>query len=200
MLTGRGLSEPTTDRFRFNLGEVDVGVRFKLSDSNVLRTAFVFSRYGARIKFLVQNDLQTLNYTYFIGRDFSFKFSHRSLKPAANSTISPKGRTITLGYNREFNKFLIDFATDSPVDIEIFENYNYNKFTLDWNEFRELPIKDHTLNFDIQGGFIDTKVDSFFNFFGGGILGNRGYPYFSIEGRKMLLGDDSRIDSPYSGI
>ncbi|MCH8981749.1 PD40 domain-containing protein, partial [candidate division KSB1 bacterium] len=183
----RQLSE-VTDKFKFNLAEVDIGARFKLSDSNMLRTAFVFSRYGARLKLPSSTGLTTLNYTYFIGRDFSFKFSHRSLKPAVNSEISPKGRTITLGYDREFNKFLRDFATDRAVSIEVFDKYNYNKFTLDWKEFRELPIKDHTLNLDIQGGFIDTKVDSFFNFFGGGILGNRGYPYFSIEGRKMLLG------------
>ncbi len=183
----RGLTE-ATDKFKFNLAEVDIGARFKLSDSNMLRTAFVFSRYGARLKLPSRAGLTTINYTYFIGRDFSFKFSHRSLKPAVNSEINPKGRTITFNYDREFNKFLRDFKTDTPIDIEIFENYNYNKFTLDWKEFRELPIKDHTLNLDIQGGFIDTKVDSFFNFFGGGILGNRGYPYFSIEGRKMLLG------------
>jgi len=183
----RGLTE-ATDEFRYNLAEVDIGVRFKLSDSNSLRTAFVFSRYGARAKFQDASGITTLNYTYFIGRDFSFKFSHRSLKPSVNSQINPKGRTITLGYDREFNKFLRDFATDRAISIEVFDKYNYNKFTLDWNEFRGLPIKDHTLNFDIQGGFIDTKVDSFFNFFGGGILGNRGYPYFGIEGRKMLLG------------
>ena len=186
-LTLRELNE-ATDKFRYNLAEVDIGARFKLSDSNSLRAAFVFSRYGARLKLPSRSGLTTINYTYFIGRDFSFKFSHRNLKRGVNATINPKGRTITLGYDREFNKFLRDFKTDTAIDIEIFENYNYNKYTLDWNEFLELPIKDHTLNLDIQGGFIDTKVDSFFNFFGGGILGNRGYPYFSIEGRKILLG------------
>jgi len=199
-----GLSE-ATDKFRYNLAEVDIGVKFKLGDSNMFRTAFVFSRYGARAKFQDITGVTTFNYTYFIGRDFSFKFSHRSLKPAVNSEISPKGRTITLGYDREFNKFLFDFASDRAISIENFNNFNYNKFTLNLKEFRSLPIKDHSLNIEIQAGLIDTKDDSveveldgkitnafkndsFFYFFGGGILGNRGYPYFSIEGRKMLLG------------
>ncbi|MFQ5677261.1 MAG: hypothetical protein ACE5G1_15315, partial [bacterium] len=180
--------DSATDRFKFNLAEVDAGVRFKMNDTNTLRTAFVFSRYGARVKLQDFTGITTINYTYFIGRDFSFKFSHNNLKPSVTSDISPQGRTFTIGYDREFNKFLRDFATDRATSIEIFDNYNYNKFTFEWNEYRGLPLKDHTLDFNIQGGFIDAKVDSFFNFFGGGLLGNRGYPYFSIEGRKMLLG------------
>ena len=31
-------------------------------------------------------------------------------------------------------------------------------------------------------------VHEFFNFFAGGLLGLRGYPYYSIEGRKILIG------------
>lgn len=183
----RGVDE-ATDRFKFNLAEVDLGVRFKLSDTNRLRAAFVFSRYGARAKIQDISGITTINYTYFIGRDFSFRFTHRNLKPYVDSEISPRGRTITLGYDREFNKFLRDFATDRAVSIENFDKYNYNKFTVDWNEYWGLPIKGHSLNLNLQGGLIDAKVDSFFHFFGGGMLGNRGYPYFSIEGRKSLLG------------
>ena len=56
-----------------------------------------------------------------------------------------------MGIKSQFNKFLRDFATDRAVSIEVFDKYNFNKFTLDWNEFHELPIKDHTLNLDIQG-------------------------------------------------
>jgi len=38
-----------------------------------------------------------------------------------------------------------------------------------------------------RGGYIDRPVDSFFNFFAGGLEGMRGYSYYSIEGRKMLM-------------
>ncbi len=36
-------------------------------------------------------------------------------------------------------------------------------------------------------GYIDRPVDSFFNFFAGGLDGMRGYSYYSIEGRKMMV-------------
>ncbi len=183
------LVDRASDKFRYNLIEADLGVRFKIGGSNVLRTAFVFSRYSARAKFQERNNVETsLSYNYFIGRDISIRFTHHGIKPAVDAESNPRGRVITLGYDREFNKFLTGFEVNDAFLDEVFDNYNYNKFTLEWQEHWGLPIKDHTLNFDIQAGIIDAEVDSFFHFFGGGILGNRGYPYFSIEGRKLLLG------------
>jgi Tol biopolymer transport system component len=185
----RGLPvDEATDKFRYNLLEVDAGVSFKLSDSNELRAAFVFSRYSAGAKFQEISGESSLSYNYFIGRDVSLKLIHRSHKPTIHEDINPRGRAITLGYDREFNKFLSGFEVNDAFLDEVYDKFNYNKFTLDWQENWGLPFKDHTLNFDIHAGFIDAEVDSFFHFFGGGILGNRGYPYFSIEGRKMLLG------------
>ncbi|MFQ5636926.1 MAG: biopolymer transporter Tol [bacterium] len=193
----RGLDE-ATDKFKFNLLEVDAGLRFKLSDTNQLQAAFIFSRYSARAKILTRTALTTLSYRYLIGRDFSLKFTHRSMPPSIHSEINPTGRYFSIGYDREFNKFLRNFKTDQVINIENFTSFNYNKFKLEWKEYLGLPIKNHTLNLNIKAGLIDTKNDtlddgslkddSFFYFFNGGISGNRGYPYFSIEGRKMLLG------------
>ncbi|MEZ4763143.1 MAG: hypothetical protein R3C26_08080 [Calditrichia bacterium] len=48
----------------------------------------------------------------------------------------------------------------------------------------KVPFTDrHTLTLRMQGGFIDTKVDSFF-IFGGGLVGLKGYPFYSVEGRR----------------
>lgn len=199
----RGL-ESAEDEFKFNLMEVDVGARFRLSDTNQLQTSFIFSRYAARAKIpsrdplTDQKVLTTINYRYFIGRDISVKFMHNGFRPGVHSEINPTGRSFTIGYDRELNRFLKDFKTDRAVNIENFANFNFNRFSLDWKEYVALPIEDHNFNVNVQAGLIDTqdetfedgtpKDDSFFYFFGGGLFGNRGYPYFSIEGRKMLLG------------
>lgn len=181
----------TSDKFKYNLIELDAGVNFKLSEANELRAAFIFSRYSARVKFEQFRQINSFSYNYFIGRDISLRFTHRNMPPAINSAINPVGRSITIGYDREFNKFLSGFEVDNSfVDGigEVFQPYNYNKFSLQWQENRSLPIRDHVLSVDLQAGLIDAKVDSFFNFFAGGLWGNRGYSYFSLEGRKMLLG------------
>ncbi len=44
----------------------------------------------------------------------------------------------------------------------------------------------HSLAFRFRAGVIDEPVDSFYNFFAGGMDGMKGYPYYSIEGRKLL--------------
>jgi Tol biopolymer transport system component len=187
-LIRRRLFKKTSDKFRYNLVEVDAGVRFKLSDSNELRAAFIFSRYSNKVKFLQFGQENTFGFNYFIGRDLSLKLTHRSYRRSVHSEINPTGRYVSIGYDYEFNKFLIGFQVDDPFNPEIFKRYNYNKLTLAWKENRALPIKNHSINFDLQAGYISTQVDSFFNFFSGGLWGNRGYPYFSIEGRKLLLG------------
>ncbi|RMF61926.1 MAG: hypothetical protein D6743_12865 [Calditrichaeota bacterium] len=187
-LIRRGIFQQTSDKFRYNLLEVDAGVKFKLGRSNELRAAFVLSRYSARAKFQEVTGQTTLRYNYFIGRDVSLRFTHRGIKPAVHSEINPVGRQFTIAYDFESNKFLNGFEVNDAFLDEVFDTFNYNKFTLDWNEHWGLPLKNHTFTSEIQAGFIDSKVDSFFHFFGGGLVGNRGYPYFSIEGRKMLLG------------
>ena len=51
-----------------------------------------------------------------------------------------------------------------------------------------MPLPRHTLTLKLRAGLLDEPVYSFFNFFAGAIDGLRGYSYYSVEGRKMLLG------------
>ncbi len=188
-LIRRGLFKPTSDRFRYNLLEVNLGARFKLSDYWRLRTAFVFSRYGARVKFKESFGETSFGYTYFIGRDFTARLTFEKRRAYRHSEINPVGRYFALEYTLAFDKFLQGFEIDNRfVDGigEVFAPYNYHRVTLDLREGLPLPIKNHTLAFDLRAGFISEEVDDFLHFFGGGLFGNRGYPYFSIQGSRLV--------------
>ncbi len=177
------------DKFKYNLMEINIGLDQKIINRyHTLRASFIHSRYATSVKFQAPVGEQTFKYKYFLGYDLSLKYTYDTFGFSRFFEIDPKGRFFEFRYEREFNKFLVDFATERVVSAEIFENYNYNKLTLNYKENIPFFFKGHTLNLDVNGGFIDTKVDSFFNFFAGGIIGNRGYPYYSIEGRKMLQG------------
>ena len=39
----------------------------------------------------------------------------------------------------------------------------------------------------LQGGWTSRDTDSFFYFFAGGMVGLKGYPYYSLEGRQMAI-------------
>lgn len=187
--------DTTLINFKYNLTEVDAGLEFKLNDEHSLRPTFIYSRYRGNYHpdYTYPNgqEYPSTGYTYFIGKTIQLGWNYRNVMPSASSEINPSaGRNISVKYSREFNKFIKDFTiTDYGTWVELFDNYNYGKLELDWKEY--IPLFNqgrHALNFNFQGGWIDSKVDSFFNFYAGGLVGLRGYPYYSIEGRKMLVG------------
>ncbi|HHM24122.1 MAG TPA: hypothetical protein ENJ23_03695, partial [Bacteroidetes bacterium] len=183
-------TESEGDKYRYNLLETDTGLDFKLSDSDNLRTFFVYSRYAGRITTTVAGQQVKFGYTYMLGSDFAFQWTHQSIHPSRTMEINPRGgRRILLRYDRQHNKFLKGFTVNSKYGTiqEVYDPYRYNQVTLEWREYVGLPWG-HALELRLNSGYIDRKVDSFFNFFAGGLIGLKGYPFYSIEGRKLLTG------------
>ncbi len=181
-------TEDNSDKFKYNLLEVDMGLELKLNTSNTIRGMFVYSRYDGKITTQQGNDEVRFSYTYFLGSDFSLEWRHEGVARSRTSAINPRfGRRFTLKYDRIHNKFIEGFEINQRYSTvqEVFKPFNYNQYNFDWSEFFSLPWK-HGLEFHVRGGFIDKPVESFFNFFAGGLLGLKGYPYYSIEGRKLL--------------
>jgi Tol biopolymer transport system component len=178
----------------FTILEADIGAYYRLTDSQIIRGSFVHSRYSSKISdFFFQNVrwVSPLN-TYFKGNHFALTWDLDQVVPRLDSGINPSmGRKMELKYTREYNKFFTDFSTDNDYGTpqEIYSSYNYNRLELDWQEYTRLPwFRRHALTAHLRGGWVDRPIDSFFNFFAGGLIGLRGYPFYSIEGRKLLLG------------
>ena len=178
-----------SDKIKLSLLEADVGASFKINDRQDFRAAFIYSRYSTKMKFVEPIRL-TFRYNYFIGKNFSFSWNYNRARAKLDDEINPStGRDIQFRYDIQFNKFLRDFNFERSFSFEEFDNYNYNSFFLKWNEYITLPfgITGNALTYSFQGGFVDRPVDSFFYLFGGGLLGMKGYSYYSLEGDKMLL-------------
>lgn len=179
--------------YKYSLLEVDLGMKsFIFNDHNHIKLAFIFSRYSAKVGYEIQQQKVSLPYTYFIGRNLSltYNFTNFIETPFFASEINPsRKRKITLRYNLEFNKFIDDFKlTEYGTWGEVYQNYNYSKFELDWREYIGLFARGkHALNLQLKAGAIVKPVHEFFNFYAGGLIGLRGYPYYSIEGRKEII-------------
>lgn len=178
----------------FNILEANIGATYRFTDWLVMRSAFVHSRYTSKIKdffFQGQKWVSPMN-TYFIGNHFQFRWDVDQVVPRVDSRINPSaGRKIQLTYTYELNNFFEDFATNNAYGTpqEIYTHYNVNRLELDWSEFMTMPWgRKHSLAAEIRAGYVDRPIDSFFNFFAGGMPGLRGYPFYSIEGRKLLVG------------
>ena len=183
----------TTFNYRYNLTEVDFGLDFKINDDQNLRSSFVYSHYRARTQpeYTYKGfEFPATKYSYFIGRTLRLTWNYRSLKPGVTSEINPSaGRMVSISYSQEFNKFIDDFKlTKYGTWTEVYDKYNYAKIEADWKEYFSIWEEgNHAVSFQFTGGWIDRPVHEFFNFFAGGLVGLRGYPFYSIEGRKMLV-------------
>ncbi len=183
----------TTFNYRYNLTEVDLGMDFKLKDEMNLRTAFIYSHYRARTQPEYKYkgfEFPATKYSYFIGRALQLKWNYKSIVPMPTAEINPsKGRIVDITFQQEFNKFIDDFKlTKYGTWTEVYDNYNYSKIELNWKEYLTVWEKNnHALKLEFIGGWIDRPVHEFFNFFAGGLIGLRGYPFYSIEGRKKVI-------------
>jgi len=172
----------------FNLMEVDLGADWRLGDKHLLRTAYIYSRYSARMEF-EDGQVFKLSYKYHLGNALQAKWTYRAVPSTVVSPMAPtQGRVIIASIERYWQRFLDGFEVhqDYGTLVETYSNYDYNQFFVDWREYLPGLIKNHSLALHVRGGFIDKPVHSFYNFFGGGLDGLKGYPYYSIEGRKLI--------------
>jgi Tol biopolymer transport system component len=178
----------------FNIFEADIGAQQSFSQCQGLRLAFAHQRYTSKIKdFLFDGSVyQSPPNTYFIGNNISLKWEFDAVAHRVLSQINPPaGRRIEVTLAYEFNKFFKDFATNNQYGTlqELYSNFNYGRFELAWSEYLAMPWSHkQALTLQLKAGALDQNVDDFFYFFAGGLPGLRGYPFYSIEGRKLVMG------------
>ncbi|MBN2029561.1 PD40 domain-containing protein [bacterium] len=178
-------------KLRYNLMEVDIGADWRLSPSSVLRTAFIYSRYSysGSGEFVYQNVFGKFTSVYHRGRVLQLRLSHRSIPSTLNSEIAPNhGRDITLQFERAWQSYgdSAGVSEKHGTPIDIYSSYGYEQIQLDWREYLPSVWKSHSMMFRLRAGLIDQPVASFYHFFAGGLDGLKGYPYYSLEGRKLL--------------
>jgi len=174
-------------RYRYNLTELDLGVRYPLGSRMTVRLAGIYSRYVSHNKF---DDGTNISLTYFRGWAFQGTWHGDFRARTLTRDIHPiGGRDIILQISRENNKFFREFEinADRFTLQEAYTPYNYFRYWGSWMEFKKLPFWKHALTLNLYGGFIDRQVDDFFDFFAGGLNGMRGYSFYSIGGRKMAV-------------
>ncbi len=185
-------------KVNFNLTEFRGGVSGRVFDTFDYRAAYVLRRYNAKID---QDGMYdeigeeswlpfTFHYNYLKGYAFEWSVFTDMVHSDRNKNINPSaGRYVFFKHSFESNDFIEDFALSEIGLKEVYKNYSFHQLTLDWEEFFKNPfLNNHALSLRLRAGYIDRPVDSFFNLFAGGLLGMKGYSYFSVEGRNKLIG------------
>ena len=182
-----------TPEITYNLFEVDVGLRQRIvSENTSLRLWYALSRYSADIgSFVNPNDntlVSAFRSTYLIGNMFSAEIRHKSILPSVESEINPLGRTMMVRYAYESNKFNSEgeFKAEDGVLVPVYTRVLFHRLEMQWDEHLRSFIDHHTVNLSVRGaGVLGKTVDNFFDFYAGGVLGMKGYPFYALGGNSV---------------
>jgi len=186
------VNQNTQTDITYNLFEFDIYAQHKLfNNANKIELRFIYSGYTAAIgSFIVPASQQlspTTNDPYLIGRDLRITYNFDAIKPTIDSDINPIGRRIELRYDYEFNKYNItgeyDYSKGYPNPI--YSNFDFHRLELNWKEYIEL-FKDQTLSLQFRAASIlGTTEPDFFDFYLGGLIGMKSYPFYAVSGNKL---------------
>jgi hypothetical protein len=185
----------------YNLNQISLGARGKLGRHGELALSATYDRYDASIdsRFFDPQRIEwtkqkPIGYTYLNGFGLGLSWRLDGLARRRDSEISPLGRQLYFRYDRMFNFFIERFDQNASFIREEYLELFYNQFTLDWNEYVGLP-RNTRLGLRLYGGWIASdrvddkeRVNDFFDYHLGGLNFMKGYTFYSVEGRKAMMG------------
>ncbi len=186
---------PLDDRIRYRLTYFRGGLRFPILGRHSLEVSSTWQVYRAFIDESIPEEgiLQGFAYDYYKGWVSSLHWNTEAIKRRYDSDILPsKGFFLDATLSLEKNNFIEGLnLSDAGTIVPEFRKHNdLIRFEGEGSYHWEIPKTNRwTLSFkSIAGWMNNTEADSFFNFFGGGMIGLRGYPFYSIEGNRMAIG------------
>lgn len=175
----------------YDLLEFELAMDFKLINYNHdFRITYGISKYASSIdNFYLPNSgitARASSQDYFKAQRLTLDYKYEKGFHNKNSDINPAGRKVNLRYEYEASKINPELAVDEQGNVStVFASNNLHKFEGTWVEGMYL-FRNHSINLKLRGaGILGKPVDSFYDFYAGGLIGMRGYPYFSMGGGRL---------------
>ncbi len=175
----------------YNLFEFDLAASQRIfTRQQNLELRFIFSSYSANLGSFILPD-QTLypatSDNYLIGRNIQLKYTLNAIEPTVDEEINPIGAQVDLTYNYEFDKFNSDgsYTVSNGFLQDVYNNYDFNRLELNSKIHFKL-WGENTLTTKVRfGAILGKTVPDFFDYYLGGLIGMRAYPFYSISGNKV---------------
>ena len=184
----------TTD-VTYNLSEFDFSLSQPFLTENCnLKIAYALSRYSQDFGTWFHPTFGVIpasSSTYLIGNTITTQFKYDGTLHTLDKDINPVGRSFSLKYIYEMDKFNPTDSTEANQDngfrVPVYTKYNFSRLELLWNEHIAMPLPRHTLSFTLNAsGILGPAIDEFFDYYAGGFIGMRGYPFYAIGGNKAV--------------
>ena len=185
------------DNLKFRLTQFNAGLRFPLFGITQMELVSTWQVYRAFVKETIQQEnlMAGAAYDYYKGWVNGIRWQFNNVKKLADSNINPaKGYTVNLSAMYEKNEFITGLnLSDAGTLVADFADNNTWRINMDGSYHISIPYTNRwTVSLGTQISWLSNdNVDPFFNFFGGGMIGMKGYPFYSIEGTRQLISDIS---------
>ena len=199
------MTRNTEERTNYSAYNLDNNIKFRLLEfKGGLRAPFYgshievfanWAQYRASIKENVREkpELKTgYGYDYFKGKQFGINWNFQQYKRSVDQSINPVGYKLQIEIVNELNQFIdgLDLS-DSGTLTSIYNNHNLTRTKIETGFSFNIPYTNKwSAYFGGKFGSIsNSDADSFFHFFGGGSPGLKGYPYYSLQGTDLMIGE-----------
>ena len=183
-------------KMSFSLSEVSLGMHYTWQNQHYFELSATTGQYTSNVKANADDPalglLKFISSTYYKGQRVEFRyrsdFTHRHWQSNISPTKGWRINDLVLAY--DFNKFIDDYkTTDFGTYTETYTNNYTPRIDFDSDIFIPIPWTKHSaLSFNADIGMMfNTEIDSFFNYFGGGLPGLKGYPFYAIEGTHKAI-------------
>ncbi len=163
-----------------------------LSESDVLTAGITYSIYSTSISsFLIKNSallVPASSEDYFRGTMLSLDWKFSGIVPSRNREINPVGSSFSVRYEYNMDRFNSDgeYEVSETGVNPVLKPFNFHRGEFRYTHHFQLPLWKHTLSFTLNGGTIfGPQVPDFFDFYAGGLVGMKGYPFYSIGGNEI---------------
>jgi len=183
------------DNLKFRLTQFNAGMRFPLFGISQMELISTWQVYRAFVKETIQQEnlMAGVAYDYYKGWINGIKWQLNNVKRLADRNINPSnGYSANVSAMHEQNDFITGLnLSDAGTLLAEYGDNDTWRINVNGSYHFSIPKTNRwTVSLGTQLGWLSNDdIDPFFNFFGGGMIGMKGYPFYSIEGTRQLIND-----------
>ena len=177
----------------YDLLEVDASFSgYVFSPALSLSLGFTFDRYTSTVSGFILPQLGAYvgssGDVYFLGRSAYLELGLNGIMPSRNSWVNPLGIMSDLRITGSIDELNADgnYTYENGVLVPVYQSFNFVQAEL--VNYLAVPLfrDDDALATKIHLGYtFGPTINSFFDFYAGGLIGMRGYPFYAIGGNRM---------------
>jgi Tol biopolymer transport system component len=185
--------DPVKTDVTYSLFEVDIAAKHRIfARGSDIEFRYIFSSYTATLGSFIIPGIEALyptsDDTYLLGSNLQMTYTLEANTPYIDADINPIPSQLEIRYNYEMNKFNPDGeyeVVDGMLQPQ-YKNFNFHKIELNAQQGFRL-FHDHSITNRLRvGNIFGSQVPDFFDFYLGGLVGLKAYPFYSVSGNKLF--------------